>query len=99
MKPHKKVEVTKTTITASGKKINTKTTTVGQSIFDVIHPNCITFNQAGRLFAGDSRGQISVWDVSLRYGSLIAENHFKIISRELDGDEINSIRVHPEHLN
>ena len=41
MKPHKKVEVTKTTITASGKKVNTKTTTVGQSIFDVIHHQLI----------------------------------------------------------
>ena len=51
------------------------------------------------MFIGDSTGTISVWDVSLRYGNLVAENHFKIMSKELEGDEINEIRVHPEHTN
>lgn len=51
------------------------------------------------MFVGDSKGTISAWDVSLRYGNLVAENHFKIMSKELEGDEINEIRVHPEHTN
>jgi jouberin len=40
-----------------------------------------------------------VWDVALRHGNLIAENHFRIAHKELDGDQINAITVHPEHLN
>jgi hypothetical protein len=56
------------------------------SIFDGIHPNCLTFSETGRIFVGDSRGTISAWDVSLRYGELVVENHFKIISKELEGD-------------
>lgn len=77
-------------------KVTTSTT---KSVFDVVHPNCLTFAESGRMFIGDSTGTISVWDVSLRYGNLVAENHFKIMSKELEGDEINEIRVHPEHTN
>ena len=51
------------------------------------------------MFVGDSRGLVSVWDVSLRYGNLVAENHFKIAHKELEGDPINQIRVNPEVSN
>ena len=88
MRPHSKVDAKTKKKTQSNK-----------SVFDVIHPNCLTFSEAGRMFVGDSKGSISVWDVSLRYGSLVAENHFKIFSKELEGDEINEISVHPEHTN
>ena len=64
-----------------------------------MHPNCLKFSDAGRLFAGDSRGRISVWDVSLRTGRIIAENHFKITHKELDGDQINSIIIVPDSTN
>jgi jouberin len=59
----------------------------------------MTFSDAGRLFVGDNRGAISVWDVSLRFSNLKAENYFKILSKELEGDQINQIRIHPEHIN
>lgn len=36
------------------------------SVFDYVHPNCMVFNANGRLFVGDSRGHISVWDVNVR---------------------------------
>lgn len=36
------------------------------SSFDFVHPNCMVFTSHGRLFVGDSRGQIAVWDVALR---------------------------------
>jgi len=41
------------------------TTTVLKSV-DYIHPNCMVFNENGRLFVGDSKGHISVWDISVR---------------------------------
>ena len=69
------------------------------SIFDQVHPNCITFSDAGRLFVGDSRGRISVWDIGLRHGDIVAENHFKITHKELDGDQINTIIVVPDSSN
>jgi len=49
------------------------------------------FSELGRLFVGDSKGSISVWDVELRQGTLVVENHFKITHKELDGDQINQI--------
>jgi hypothetical protein len=36
------------------------------SVFDYVHPNCMAFNANGRLFVGDSRGHISVWDINVR---------------------------------
>ena len=73
--------------------------TMEGSIFDQVHPNCITFSDAGRLFVGDSRGRISVWDIGLRHGDIVAENHFKITHKELDGDQINTIIVVPDSSN
>ena len=98
MKPHSKVEMTTQNKTDIGLNVKVTTSTT-KSVFDVVHPNCLTFAESGRMFIGDSTGTISVWDVSLRYGNLVAENHFKIMSKELEGDEINEIRVHPEHTN
>ena len=59
------------------------------SVFDYVHPNCMVFNANGRLFVGDSRGQISVWDVNVRSGNIYADNFFQIKQKELEGDEIN----------
>jgi hypothetical protein len=75
---------------------NNLTSTVGGA-FEYIHPNCLTFNGHGRLFVGDSRGHISVWDISLKHGKVYADNYFKIRQKELEGDEINQIIVHPEY--
>jgi len=30
-----------------------------------IYPNCVTFDDAGRMFVGDSIGFIRCWDVSI----------------------------------
>ena len=76
-----------------------KGTTTMASVFDYVHPNCMTFNENGRLFVGDSRGHISVWDLSIRQGNIYADNYFKIRQKELEGDEINLILVHPEYQN
>ena len=67
------------------------------TVFDYVHPNCMAFNENGRLFVGDSRGHISVWDVTVRQGNIYADNYFKIRQKELEGDEINLIIVHPEY--
>ena len=71
----------------------------GSSIVDRVYPICITFADSGRMFVGDSKGTISVWDISQRHGNLYSDNHFKITSKEIDGDEINEIRIHPEAVN
>lgn len=68
----------------------------GGFIFDHIHPNTLAFNDTGRLFVGESNGLISVWDISIRHGSAYADNYHKIRHKELEGDEINLVTVHPE---
>ena len=60
-----------------------------RTVFDHIHPNCMVFNENGRLFVGDSKGQISFWDISIAHGNLVASNYTKLIHKELEGDEIN----------
>lgn len=50
------------------KVTKTYTREVDGTIFDKTHPNCLTFSDLGRLFVGDSKGTISVWDVELRQG-------------------------------
>jgi len=57
------------------------------------------FSEDNRLFVGDSKGTISVWDIALRHGKIVKENHFKITHKELEGDQINQIQVHPEYTN
>jgi len=68
----------KLTSKTMGKSTNGKTTTSSFAMSDYIHPNCMTFNENGRLFVGDSRGHISVWDIALRQGNIYADNYFKI---------------------
>jgi WD40 repeat protein len=72
---------------------------IAQTCFDYVHPNCLCYNANGRLFVGDSRGIISVWDVNIRQGNLYTDNFFQIRQKELEGDEINQLIVHPEHEN
>jgi hypothetical protein len=55
--------------TAGGKNAP-KQKTPGSTVFDYVHPNCMVFNSNGRLFVGDSRGHISVWDITLKNGNL-----------------------------
>jgi len=55
---------------------NAPNTAPGSSVFDYVHPNCMVFNSNGRLFVGDSRGHISVWDITLKNGDLHADNFF-----------------------
>jgi hypothetical protein len=38
----------------------------------------MVFNENGKLFVGDSRGHISVWDIAIRQGNLTADNYTKI---------------------
>jgi len=91
MRPEKRIEVTHTAQSAvtnplfKSLQVQIKSVVDG-TIFDQLHPNCLVFSDSGRMFVGDSRGQISVWDVQLRYGKLITENYFKITHMELDGD-------------
>jgi len=72
---------------------------MGSACFDYVHPNCLCYNANGRLFVGDSRGYISVWDVNIRQGNLYVDNFFQIRQKELEGDEINQLIVHPENEN
>lgn len=82
-------------------QLGSQNTIIQQSstIFDYIHPNCISINKDGRLFVGDSRGHISAWDITIRHGSIYASNYFKIRQKELEGDEINQIICHPNEQN
>ena len=88
MRPERKVQYTKE---GSGEDGKDQVITAQGTIFDQVHPNCLKFSDAGRLFVGDSRGRISVWDVALRHGTVTVENHFKIVHKELDGDQILSL--------
>lgn len=93
-----KVQVTHNEVAADGseKKVNS---TIEGTVFDKVHPNCLVFSDNNRLFVGDSLGGISVWDIAIRYGNIVAENNFKVTHKELEGDQINNLIVHPDQTN
>ena len=70
------------------------------TLFDIVHPNCITISEEGRLFVGDSQGSIYVCDVQIESARKFRiANKFRITHKELEGDQINSIIIHPEEIN
>ena len=75
---------------------NSEKKTVKGTIFDQAYPNCLCFSDSGRLFIGDSRGTITGCDIGLRYGGVEIERLFKIQHKELMGDQINQIIMHPD---
>lgn len=54
------------------------------------HPNAIVFDKEGRLFVGDSHGQINVWRVYIDETSEQSEvkmlDHGLIKHKEIEGD-------------
>jgi hypothetical protein len=32
-----------------------------------VHPNCLAFDESGRIFVGDSSGTITTWDINVRH--------------------------------
>ena len=106
MRPERRIDYTKKTQVAgkSAKvtQIEREAVKVPASgtIFDMVHPNCLAFSEEGRLFVGDSAGRVSVWDVvvdaRLQGLDVRMENHFKVTHKELEGDQINQVILHPE---
>ena len=68
---------------------------------DQKHPNCLTFDEnEGLLFVGDSMGHINVWRIHLNATSEAKViDHFLIKHKEIEGDQINEIKIHPELKN
>ena len=64
-----------------------------------VHPNCLAFDDSGRLFVGDSIGLIRCWDVSIFKGDVRATNEFIIKHDELDDDPISQITVDQKQQN
>ena len=60
------------------------------------HPNTLAFDNKDTLFVGDSHGQINVWRISIQFQRVTVVDHYLIKHKEIEGDQINSIIVHPE---
>jgi hypothetical protein len=64
------------------------------------HPNSLAFDSDGRLFVGDSFGQINTWRIDVQNGgNVVAVEHFLIKHKEIEGDQINNIIIHSEKKN
>lgn len=70
----------------------------GNKILGHVHPNAMTFDGKESLFVGDSSGKINVWRITTNGGNVNVSDHFLIQHKEIDGDQINEIIVHPEAL-
>lgn len=70
-----------------------------KNIIEKKHPNAMVFDNTGRLFVGDSYGQINVWRIVVNYGQVQVVDHFLIKHKEIEGDQINEIIMHPESKN
>ena len=69
-----------------------------KNLFEKKHPNAMVFDNEGRLFVGDSHGQINVWRISIGR-TVDAVDHFLIKHKEIEGDQINRLIMHPESKN
>jgi jouberin len=65
------------------------------------HPNALAFDENGRLFVGDSFGQINVWQVSIDLGRVQVreDSHVLIKHKEIEGDQINEIIIPEDRKN
>ena len=61
------------------------------------HPSALTFDETKNLlFVGDSQGQVNAWRVRVANNTVQVVDHFMVTNKEMDGDQINEIIVHPE---
>lgn len=70
-----------------------------KNLMEKKHPNAIVFDNEGRLFVGDSYGQINVWRIDITFQQVTVVDHFLIKHKEIEGDQINEIIMHPESKN
>ena len=57
----------------------------------------MTFDESKNLlFVGDSAGQVNAWRVRVANENVQVVDHFMVTNKEMDGDQINEIIVHPE---
>lgn len=67
-----------------------------KTLMEKKHPNCLTFDHSGRLFIGDSFGQINVCRIDVNGSDATIVEKFLLKHKEIEGDQINAIIVHPE---
>lgn len=70
-----------------GKPSKEKETPKGyKSLMEKKHPNAMVFDNDGRLFVGDSYGQINVWRIAVHFQQVTVVDHFLIKHKEIEGD-------------
>ena len=82
------------------RKIQTESEKVGttvRTVFEHRHPNCITFDETGRMYIGDSLGVIHIWEIRLKDGNPICNKIKTITHFEIEGDAINQITLEPKN--
>lgn len=72
-----------------------KVGTTVRTVFDHRHPNCIVFDETGRLYIGDSLGTIHIWEVRMVDGNPMCRKIKTITHFEIEGDAINKITLEP----
>ena len=61
------------------------------------HPSALVFDETKNLlFVGDSQGQINAWRIVVKTTSVEVVDHFLITNKEMEGDQINNMIIHPE---
>jgi len=63
------------------------------NLVEHVHPNCLIFDNTGRLYVGDSQGVVHVWDIQTRGGKFSQVRMKSINDPEIAGCPINSIRL------
>lgn len=66
-----------------------------QNLLDHRHPNCLKFDENGRIYVGDSLGMVHVWDIEVRFRKLSISKIRVVAHKEFEGDPINSISLLP----
>jgi hypothetical protein len=55
-------------------------------MLDAKHPNCMAFDDSGKLYVGDSTGEIYSWRVNVNYDRATLLDHMRLQHKEIEGD-------------
>ena len=66
-----------------------------QNLLDHRHPNCLKFDENGRLYVGDSLGLVHIWDVDVQFRKLGVSKIRTLQHPEYEGDPLNNISLLP----
>ncbi len=76
-------------------KEDDKINLIEKTVLEHRHPNCIFFDELGKLYIGDSLGAIHIWEFRIINSKPVCNKIRIVLHKELEGDDINKLYIEP----